>query len=96
MAARGQRSAERQQHQQFDVRRLLEPYGATINVPQLAELLNQTPEAIRQKAVSGDLPGRKLPGGRTYFFFTEELAPVLERTLVAAADAETDAGQTTR
>jgi Helix-turn-helix domain len=73
---------------QFDIRRLLEPYGKTMTVPQLAELLNQNPETIRQKAQSGALPGRKLPGGRQYFFFTAEIAEVLEGSLVTPADAE--------
>jgi hypothetical protein len=73
---------------QFDIRQLLEPYGKTMSVPQLAELLNQDPETIRQKARSGALPGRKLPGGRQYFFFTAEVAEVLEASLVTPVDAE--------
>jgi Helix-turn-helix domain len=85
MAEDGQRPP---QTPRFDVRRLLEPFGPTMTVPQLAELLGQSAEAIRQKAQSGALPGRKLPGGRQYFFFTAEVAEILEASRVTPADAD--------
>jgi excisionase family DNA binding protein len=75
----------------FDVRQVLERFGPTMSVPQLAELLNVSAENIRQKAASGELPGRKLPGGRQYFFFTEELVEVLEASLVSPVDAAEEA-----
>ncbi len=44
---------------EFDARQGLSPAPETVGVPEAARLLGVTPQAVRQRLVSGSLPGTK-------------------------------------
>ena len=48
-----------------------------ITVGDVAALLRLSKTRVRQKAASGELPGKKIPGGRDWFFNKKEIEKFL-------------------
>ena len=48
-----------------------------ITVGDVAALLRLSKTRVRQKAASGELPGKKIPGGRDWFFNKKESEKIL-------------------
>ena len=48
-----------------------------ITVGDVAALLRLSKTRVRQKAASGELPGKKIPGGRDWFFNKKEIEKIL-------------------
>ena len=48
-----------------------------ITVGEVAALLRLSKTRVRQKAASGDLPAKKIPGGRDWIFNKEEIEKIL-------------------
>lgn len=48
-----------------------------IAVGEVSRLLRLSKTRVRQKAASGKLPGKKIPGGRDWFFNREEIEKIL-------------------
>lgn len=48
-----------------------------ITVGEVAALLRLSKTRVRQKAASGDLPAKKIPGGRDWIFNKKEIEKIL-------------------
>lgn len=69
-----------------------------ITVGDVAALLRLSKTRVRQKAASGELPGKKIPGGRDWFFNKKEsessaeqierIATVLVRVFIRQAELQ--------
>lgn len=52
---------------------MAEEYPPILDAAQVAELLGMNVQMVRQYAREGRLPAYKLPGGRTFKFFRDEI-----------------------
>lgn len=52
---------------------MTEDYPEILDAAQVAELLGMNVQMVRRYAREGRLPAYRLPGGRTYKFFKEEI-----------------------
>jgi excisionase family DNA binding protein len=52
---------------------LAEDYPPILDAAQVAELLGMNVQMVRRYAREGRLPAYKLPGGRTFKFFRDEI-----------------------
>lgn len=66
---------------------MAEDYPPILDAAQVAELLGMNVQMVRRYAREGRLPAYKLPGGRTFKFFREEIYEFLRSHPVVA---ETD------
>ena len=48
-------------------------YPPVLTTKRVAELLDLNPQTVQQMAKDGRLPAHRLPGGRKYLFFTEDV-----------------------
>ncbi|HSJ28066.1 MAG TPA: helix-turn-helix domain-containing protein [Acidimicrobiia bacterium] len=59
-----------------------------LDAAQVAELLSMNVQMVRKYAREGRLPAYKLPGGRTFKFFRDEIFEVLRAHPVTADDTD--------
>ncbi len=73
-----------------------EDYPPVLDTGQVAELLGITIAYVRQLTKEGKIPAYRLPDGRTYRYFKNDIYDVLRSNPVHASDADTGAkGQQT-
>jgi excisionase family DNA binding protein len=63
---------------------LAEDYPPILDAAQVAELLGMNVQMVRRYAREGRLPAYKLPGGRTFKFFRDEIYDFVRSHPVAA------------
>ena len=63
-------------------------YPPILDAAQVAELLGMNVQMVRRYAREGRLPAYKLPGGRTFKFFRDEVYEFLKAHPVAADNEE--------
>ena len=63
---------------------MAEDYPPILDAAQVAELLGMNVQMVRRYAREGRLPAYKLPGGRTFKFFRDEIYDFLRSHPVAA------------
>jgi excisionase family DNA binding protein len=74
---------------------MVEEYPPILDAAQVAELLGLNVQMVRRYVRDGRLPAYRLPGGRTFKFFRDEIYEFLKsHPAVEAEDGITD-GQTT-
>jgi len=74
---------------------MAEDYPPILDAAQVAELLGMNVQMVRRYAREGRLPAYKLPGGRTFKFFRDEIYAFLrEHPAVPAGDGVNDPQQT--
>ncbi len=73
---------------------MTEDLPTILDAAQVAELLGMNVQIVRRYAREGRLPAYKLPGGRTFKFFRDEILEFVRSHPVTAEseDATTDAG----
>jgi len=59
-----------------------------LDAAQVAELLGMNVQMVRKYAREGRLPAYKLPGGRTFKFFRDEIFEAIRANPVTADDVE--------
>ena len=64
---------------------MAEDYPKILDAAQVAEMLGMNVQMVRQYAREGRLPAYRLPGGRTFRFFREEIYEFLKAHPVTAA-----------
>ncbi|MBT8207120.1 MAG: helix-turn-helix domain-containing protein [Acidimicrobiia bacterium] len=70
-------------------------YPPILDAAQVAELLGMNVQMVRRYAREERLPAYKLPGGRTFKFFRDEIYEFLKaHPVTAESDEDVDAGQT--
>lgn len=67
---------------------MADEYPPILDSAQVAELLGMNVQMVRRYAKEGRLPAYKLPGGRTFKFFRDEIYDFLRSH--PAADAEVE------
>ena len=65
---------------------MAEEYPPILDAAQVAELLGMNVQMVRQYAREGRLPAYKLPGGRTFKFFRDEVYEFVRAHPVASAE----------
>lgn len=76
---------------------MAEEYPPILDAAQVAELLGMNVQMVRRYAREGRLPAYKLPGGRTFKFFRDEVYEFLKsHPAVSAEDEITDVQSTSR
>jgi PTS system nitrogen regulatory IIA component len=76
---------------------MAEEYPPILDAAQVAELLGMNVQMVRRYAREGRLPAYKLPGGRTFKFFRDEIYEfVKSHPAISAEDEITDARTTSR
>ncbi len=67
-------------------------YPPILDAAQVAELLGMNVQMVRRYAREGRLPAYKLPGGRTFKFFRDEVYDFLKaHPVIADSDEEVEA-----
>lgn len=74
---------------------MAEDYPPILDAAQVAELLGMNVQMVRRYAREGRLPAYKLPGGRTFKFFRDEVYEFLKSHPAVAAEDGIKDGQTT-
>jgi excisionase family DNA binding protein len=74
---------------------MAEEYPPILDAAQVAELLGMNVQMVRRYAREGRLPAYKLPGGRTFKFFREEIYAFLKAHPAAEAEDEISGPQRT-
>lgn len=74
---------------------MAEEYPPILDAAQVAELLGMNVQMVRRYAREGRLPAYKLPGGRTFKFFRDEIYEFLKAHPAALAEDEISGDQTT-
>lgn len=70
-------------------------YPPILDAAQVAELLGMNVQMVRRYAREGRIPAYKLPGGRTFKFFRDEVFEFLrDHPVVSAEDAEVNEDET--
>ncbi|HEU4917279.1 MAG TPA: helix-turn-helix domain-containing protein [Acidimicrobiia bacterium] len=70
---------------------MAEDYPPILDAAQVAELLGMNVQMVRRYAREGRLPAYKLPGGRTFKFFRDEVYEfVRAHPVVESEDVRTD------
>lgn len=67
---------------------MAEDYPPILDAAQVAELLGMNVQMVRRYAREGRLPAYKLPGGRTFKFFREEIYDFLKSHPAVPAEDE--------
>jgi excisionase family DNA binding protein len=65
---------------------LAEDYPPILDAAQVAELLGMNVQMVRRYAREGRLPAYKLPGGRTFKFFRDEIYEFVKSHPVASEE----------
>lgn len=65
---------------------MAEEYPTILDAAQVAELLGMNVQMVRQYAREGRLPAYKLPGGRTFKFFRDEIYEFVKAHPVTSAE----------
>lgn len=65
---------------------MAEDYPPILDAAQVAELLGMNVQMVRQYAREGRLPAYKLPGGRTFKFFRDEIYEFVRAHPVTSAE----------
>ena len=63
---------------------MAEDYPVILDAAQVAELLGMNVQMVRRYAREGRLPAYKLPGGRTFKFFRDEIIEFIRSHPVTA------------
>jgi nitrogen PTS system EIIA component len=74
---------------------MAEEYPPILDAAQVAELLSMNVQMVRRYAREGRLPAYKLPGGRTFKFFRDEIYEWVRSHPAASAGDEITDDQTT-
>lgn len=74
---------------------MAEEYPPILDAAQVAELLGMNVQMVRRYAREGRLPAYKLPGGRTFKFFRDEIYEFVKSHPAATAEDEITDAQTT-
>jgi excisionase family DNA binding protein len=67
---------------------MAEDYPPILDAAQVAELLGMNVQMVRRYAREGRLPAYKLPGGRTFKFFRDEIYDFVRSHPVAAENED--------
>ncbi|MEE8407326.1 MAG: helix-turn-helix domain-containing protein [Acidimicrobiia bacterium] len=71
---------------------MAEEYPPILDAAQVAELLGMNVQMVRRYAREGRLPAYKLPGGRTFKFFRDEIYEfVRSHPVIAVEDGVSEA-----
>jgi len=73
---------------------MADEYPPILDAAQVAELLGMNVQMVRRYAREGRLPAYKLPGGRTFKFFRDEVFDFLKAHPAADAEDEFSEGRT--
>jgi excisionase family DNA binding protein len=73
---------------------MAEDYPTILDAAQVAELLGMNVQMVRRYAREGRLPAYKLPGGRTFKFFRDEIYEFVRSHPAAAEDGVIDSRRT--
>lgn len=65
-----------------------------LDAAQVADLLGMNVQMVRKYAREGRLPAYKLPGGRTFKFFRDEIFDAIRAHPVTADDLEQEESET--
>lgn len=65
---------------------MAEEYPTILDAAQVAEMLGMNIQMVRQYAREGRLPAYRLPGGRTFKFFRDEIYEFLRSHPVTAVE----------
>ncbi len=65
-------------------------YPPILDAAQVAELLGMNVQMVRRYAREGRIPAYKLPGGRTFKFFRDEVFEFLRSHPVVPSDTDED------
>ena len=74
---------------------MAEDYPPILDAAQVAELLGMNVQMVRRYAREGRLPAYKLPGGRTFKFFRDEIYEFVKSHPAVSAEDEISDAQTT-
>lgn len=74
---------------------MAEEYPPILDAAQVAELLGMNVQMVRRYAREGRLPAYKLPGGRTFKFFRDEIYEFLKAHPAVSAEDGISGDQTT-
>lgn len=74
---------------------MAEDFPPILDAAQVAELLGMNVQMVRRYAREGRLPAYKLPGGRTFKFFRDEIYEFLKSHPAAPAEDEINEPQKT-
>ena len=74
---------------------MAEEYPPILDAAQVAELLGMNVQMVRRYAREGRLPAYKLPGGRTFKFFRDEIYEFIRSHPAVTAEGEITDAQTT-
>jgi len=74
---------------------MAEDYPPILDAAQVAELLGMNVQMVRRYAREGRLPAYKLPGGRTFKFFRDEIYEFVKSHPAVSAEDEIRDAQTT-
>ena len=74
---------------------MAEEYPPILDAAQVAELLGMNVQMVRRQAREARLPAYKLPGGRTFKFFRDEVYEFLKSHPAVSAEDEITSGQST-
>jgi PTS system nitrogen regulatory IIA component len=74
---------------------LAEEYPPILDAAQVAELLGMNVQMVRRYAREGRLPAYKLPGGRTFKFFRDEIYEFLKSHPAVSEEDEISEDRTT-
>lgn len=74
---------------------MAEEYPPILDAAQVAELLGMNVQMVRRYAREGRLPAYKLPGGRTFKFFRDEIYEFVRSHPAASAEDGISGAQTT-
>ena len=74
---------------------MAEDYPSILDAAQVAELLGMNVQMVRRYAREGRLPAYKLPGGRTFKFFRDEIYEFLKSHPAATPEDELSEDQKT-
>jgi len=66
-----------------------EEYPQVLDTAMVAEMLGMNVQVVRRMAREGQIPAYRLPGGRSFRFFRDEILDWL-KSYPVAADAEAD------
>lgn len=72
---------------------MAEEYPPILDAAQVAELLSMNVQMVRRYAREGRLPAYKLPGGRTFKFFRDEIFEFVRAHPVAEVEDGVSEGQ---
>jgi excisionase family DNA binding protein len=70
-----------------------EEFPPVLDTAMVAELLGMNIQVVRRMAREGQIPSYRLPGGRTFRFFRDEIFDWLRSFPVSAGDSEDEGAE---